>query len=150
VDVGWEVSGAAFAMKPRSRGRVSLVSADPRAPLHVEHGFLDDPVDAATVATAVDELRAFGETDTVRPLVDGELRPGPGVDSASYVRENARGFFHPVGTCAIGPVVDSSCHVLGCEGLVVADASVMPTIPIANTNLTVGAIAERVAELLAD
>lgn len=92
------------------------MSADPRAPLHVEHGFLDDPAD---------------------------------VDSASHVRENARGFVHPVGTCAIGPVVDSSCHVLGWEGFVVADASMLPTILIANTNLTV-AIAERVAELLAD
>ena len=150
VDVGWEVSGAAFAMKPRSRGRVSLVSADPRAPLHVEHGFLDDPVDAATVATAVDELRAFGEIDTVRPLVNGELRPGRGADVAAYVRENVRGFFHPVGTCAIGAVVDSGCRVLGRDGLVVADASVMPTIPVANTNLSVVAIAERVGELLAD
>lgn len=150
LDVGWEASGAAFAMKPRSRGRVSLLSADPRDPLHVEHGFLLDSTDAETVATAVDELRAFAETDAVRPYVAAELRPGPGADSASYVREHARGFFHPVGTCAIGSVVDSSCRVLGREGLVVADASVMPTIPNANTNLSVVAIAERLAELLAD
>ena len=150
LDAGWEVSGAAFAMKPRSRGRVSLVSQDPRVPLRVEHGFLTDPADAETVVRAVDELRAFAEADAVRPLVAGELRPGPGVDSASYVRENARGFFHPVGTCAIGSVVDSRCCVLGRENLHVADASVMPTIPNANTNLSVVAIAERLGELLAD
>ena len=57
----------------------------------------------------------------------------------------ARGFFHPVGTCAIGSVVDARGRVLGLEGLVVADASVMPTIPRANTNLSAIAVAERVA-----
>ena len=48
----------------------------------------------------------------------------------------------------MGRVVDERCRVLGVDGLVVADASVMPTIPRANTNLTVAAIAERVAELV--
>jgi choline dehydrogenase-like flavoprotein len=46
-------------------------------------------------------------------------------------------------------VVDSASRVLGADGLVVGDASIMPTIPRANTNLTVAAIAERLAELLA-
>ena len=61
---------------------------------------------------------------------------------------NVRGFFHPVGTCAIGRVVDGSGHVLGVDGLVVADASVMPTIPRVNTNLSTLALAERIAELI--
>jgi len=65
------------------------------------------------------------------------------------VRGNARGFFHFTGTCAIGRVVDSAGRVLGADGLVVADASIRPTIPRANTNLTVAAIAERTASLLA-
>jgi choline dehydrogenase-like flavoprotein len=58
----------------------------------------------------------------------------------------ARGFFHPVATCAIGQVVDAHGRVVGLEGLVVADASVMPTIPRANTNLSTVALAERIAE----
>jgi choline dehydrogenase-like flavoprotein len=59
-----------------------------------------------------------------------------------------------VGTCAIGAdpddgaVVDGSGAVYGVEGLYVADASVMPTIPRANTHLTTLAVAERLAELL--
>jgi len=64
------------------------------------------------------------------------------------VRSTARGFFHPTGTCAIGSVVDREGRVLGFDGLVVADASIMPTIPRANTNLSTAAIAERIAETL--
>ena len=59
-----------------------------------------------------------------------------------------RGFFHPVGTCAIGTVVDAECGVIGVEALRVADASVMPTIPRVNTNLSTAAIAERVAVMI--
>jgi choline dehydrogenase len=65
------------------------------------------------------------------------------------VRAEARGFFHPTGTCAIGRVVDGDGRVLGLEGLHVGDASVMPTIPRANTNLTAIAVAERLAERMA-
>ena len=57
-----------------------------------------------------------------------------------------RGFFHPVATCAIGRVVDGGGRVLGHDGLFVADASIMPTIPRANTNLSTLALAERLAE----
>jgi choline dehydrogenase-like flavoprotein len=62
------------------------------------------------------------------------------------VRATARGFFHPVGTCAIGSVVDADGRLRGHENLYVGDASIMPTIPRANTNLTTAAIAERIAE----
>ena len=64
------------------------------------------------------------------------------------MRAAKRGFFHPTGTCAMGSVVDERCRVLGYEGLVVADASVIPDIPRANTNLTVAAVAERIAETI--
>jgi choline dehydrogenase-like flavoprotein len=62
------------------------------------------------------------------------------------VRATVRNYFHPVGTCSIGDVVDVDGRVLGLEGLVVADASIMPSIPRANTNLTTAAIAERISE----
>ena len=75
-----------------------------------------------------------------------ELRPGPQVGAREHVEASARGFFHPVGTCAIGSVVDGGGRVLGLDGLVVADASIMPTIPRANTNLSTLALAERLAE----
>jgi choline dehydrogenase len=68
------------------------------------------------------------------------------VDAITHVHETARGFFHPVGTCALGRVVDGNGRVYGIDGLFVADASIMPTIPRANTNLSTLAVAERIAE----
>jgi 5-(hydroxymethyl)furfural/furfural oxidase len=72
-----------------------------------------------------------------------------------WVAERATPFYHPVGTCRMGAsgdaaaVVDPECRVRGVEGLRVIDASIMPTIPRANTNLTTIMIGERMADRLA-
>ena len=145
---GYEVSVAVFAMKPASRGSVRLNSSDPRAPLQIDHGFLSDPVDASVLAEGVEQLREVTATDAVRRLAGRETRPGPEVDATAHVRATARGFFHPVGTCAVGRVVDGHGRVYGLDELVVADASIMPTIPRANTNLSTIALAERIADTL--
>jgi choline dehydrogenase len=149
LDPGYELSAAAFFMKPFSRGRVRLNGADPRTPLAIEHGFLADERDVAPLVEGVDTLRALTADEPLRRHVAGELRPGGAVAAEDHVRAAARGFFHPVGTCAIGAVVDAHGRVLGLEDVVVADASIMPTIPRANTNLTAVAIGERVAGWLA-
>jgi choline dehydrogenase len=148
ADPGGAISAAVFAMKPVSRGRVSLRSRDPEEPLEIDHGFLRDERDARVLAEGVELVREFVGGELLRPFVAREERPGADVRAAVYVRAAKRGFFHPTGTCAIGRVVDERCRVLGVEGLVVADASVMPDIPRANTNLTVAAVAERVGEWL--
>jgi choline dehydrogenase len=148
VDPGYEISGAVFAMKPLSRGQVRLNDADPRTPLSVEHGFLRDPPDAAVLEEGVEVLRGLAAGAEARVYAGRELRPGPEVSAAEHVATGTRGFFHPVGTCALGSVVDASGGVAGLDGLVVADASIMPTIPRVNTNLTVAAIAEKIAETL--
>ncbi len=148
LDPGYEISSAVFFMKPRSRGSVRLTAPDPEAPLAIEHGFLADPADGEPLVEGLERLRELVNVARVSRYVAGELRPGPEADLAAYVRANARGFFHPTGTCAMGAVVDERCRVLGIESLAVGDASVMPTIPRANTNLTVAAVAERLAELL--
>jgi choline dehydrogenase-like flavoprotein len=146
----YDISAAVFVMKPRSRGRVTLTSPEPEAPVHVEHGFLSDERDAAALCEAFEWLRELGRRDPVARYAARELRPGADVDAETHVRATARGFFHPTGTCALGHVVDERCRVLGHDGLVVADASVMPTIPRVPVNLTTAAIAERVAELLVE
>jgi choline dehydrogenase len=148
VDPGYEISGAVFAMKPWSRGRVSLLSPDPRQPLRIEHGFLSDERDAAVLARGVDAIRRLVAQEPLARYAARELRPGEGVDADTHVRAAARGFFHPVGTCAIGRVVDRDGRLVGQEGIVVADASVLPTIPRANTNLSTIAVAEKLAETL--
>jgi choline dehydrogenase len=145
LDIGPEISGAAFAMKPHSRGSVRLNGPDPETPLAIDHGFLRDERDVEVVTEAFERLRELVETSEVRPYAGAELRPGRDVGAEEHVRASARGFFHPVGTCAIGAVVDERCRVLGFENLYVVDASSIPDIPSANTNLTTVALAERAA-----
>jgi choline dehydrogenase len=70
------------------------------------------------------------------------------VPALEHVRAGARGFFHPVGTCALGAVAEPDGRVRGFENLFVGDASFLPTIPRVNTNLTVAAVAERLAETI--
>jgi choline dehydrogenase-like flavoprotein len=65
------------------------------------------------------------------------------------VLASATSMFHPVGTCAIGTVVDPKLRVRGVQGLYVADASVMPVIPRANTNIPTLMVAEKAATHIA-
>ena len=145
---GYEPSVAVFAMKPASRGAVRLTSSDPRAPLAIDHGFLSDARDAEVLAEGVEALRTLAGGDRIGPYAGREERPGAAVGARAHVSASARGFFHPVATCAIGRVVDGDGGVRGLDGLHVADASIMPTIPRANTNLSTVALAERLAEVI--
>jgi choline dehydrogenase len=111
----------------------------------VERGFLSQEGDLRPILEGVELARSLADTEPLRELLDRELRPGE-LAPEDYVRSMIRGYFHPAGTCPIGDVVDASGSVLGIAGLVVADASVMPTLPRANTNLTTAAVAERLAE----
>ena len=149
LDDGPEISAAAFAMKPRSTGRVRLNDRDPRVPLAIEHGFLTDASDVDVVAEGVDALRELAASAPVRPYVAREIRPGREVSSLTHARTAFRGFFHPVGTCALGIVADTDGRVRDLDGVYVADASFVPELPRANTNLTVAAVAERLADRLA-
>ena len=90
------------------------------------------------------------------PYRGRELLPGDEVTSReeidAFIRQTATTNFHVSGTCAMGAgagaVVDSECRVYGIEGLRVADASVMPSIPSGNTNAPTIMIGEKVADLL--
>jgi choline dehydrogenase len=146
LDIGPEISGAAFAMKPFSRGSVRLHSPDPATPLAIDHGFLRDQRDVEVLTEGFERLRELAASDHVQPYVAREVRPVADVNAEEHVRATARGFFHPVATCAIGRVLDQRCRVLGVENLYVVDASAVPEIPSANTNLTTIALAERAAE----
>jgi choline dehydrogenase len=141
----YEAGAMVFHMKPASHGRVSLRSRDPSVMPLVERGFLSQEGDLRPILEGVELARSLADTEPLRELLDRELRPGE-LAPEDYVRSMIRGYFHPAGTCPIGDVVDASGSVLGIAGLVVADASVMPTLPRANTNLTTAAVAERLAE----
>ena len=147
----------AVALKPESRGRVRIRSADPEAVPVVEHGFLTDPDghDVSMLMDGVQLARRLAATKALSGLCEGELAPGADLEDGelqAYARRWVGGHWHPVGTCRMGPetdpdaVVDHNGCVHGFANLFVADASVMPTIPRANTHLPVLAVAERIAE----
>jgi choline dehydrogenase-like flavoprotein len=107
----------------------------------VERRFLSHEEDVEAILDGIEIARRVAAAEPLPGLLAEELRPGQD-DPVAYVRATTRNYFHPAGTCALGRVVDVHGRVLGTEGLYVADASVMPTIPRANTNLTTAAIAE--------
>jgi choline dehydrogenase len=144
---GYEASMSVFHMKPGSAGRVRLRSRDPAELPVVERGFLGDPGDLATVVEGLELARELAAQEPLARFLGSEREPGA-EELSAYATGTMRSYFHPAGTCGMGRVVDTHGRVLGVEGLVVADASVMPTIPRANTNLTTVAIAERLAETI--
>jgi choline dehydrogenase len=146
---GYAISAAVFAMKPVSLGSVRLAGDDPRTPPVVDHGFLREEADAEVLVEGVEALRELARSDEVRQYAARESRPGAEVDAGTYVRTSARGFFHPTGTCALGRVADGEGRVLGFDNLYVADASFIPSVPRANTNPTVAAVAEKLAQSVA-
>jgi choline dehydrogenase len=133
-----------FHMKPLSAGSVRLASTDPAVPPLVERGFLSREEDLAPLLEGIELARAIGATEPLRDLLGAELAPAQ-QSPDEYVRATIRNYFHPAGTCPLGTVVVTHGRVFGSEGLYLADASFMPTIPRANTNLTTAAIAEKVA-----
>jgi choline dehydrogenase len=155
---GYEVHMSVFAMHPEATGRVLLRSADPETTPLVEQGFLSafPRRDLSVVADGVRLARRLAGTSAICARVKKETVPGRAIEGetlAQFIRANVVGYSHPVGTCKMGrsgdprAVVDPSGRVHGYENLFVADASIMPSIPGANTNLTVVAAAERIAEL---
>ena len=144
---GYQASSIVFHMKPLSTGRLRLRSTDPMdAPL-VERGFLTRPEDVFPLLEGIELARSIGAAEPLRSMISAELSPGA-TDPERYLRDTVRNYFHPAGTCPLGSVVGRHGEVLGVEGLFVADASIMPTIPRANTNLTTAAIAEHIAETI--
>ena len=143
----------------RSRGSVRLRSADPADPPRIDIAHLRHPEDMTRMIEATRHARRLSRTPPLAGFVTGaELAPGPAISDdntaglARSIRERAGSYHHPVGTCAMGPrpgdgaVVDARGAVHGIDRLWVADASVMPAIPAANTNLTAIVIAERIAQ----
>ncbi len=138
-------------LSPTSRGQVTLRSrlahAKPRI-LHNYYATEDDRrsvIDGTRVALEIASrpaLRKLHKADWAVPESDSDT------DILAFVRRNTRTIFHPVGTCAMGTVVDAELRVYGVERLRVVDASVMPTVPRGNTNAPTIMIAEKAADLI--
>jgi len=145
---------SAQLLEQEAPGRIHLNSTDPRDFPAIETGMLEHPADAKKMVAAMEFIRDLARTSPMREFY-GELRnPGPDEDWATFARSTYDSYQHPCGTCKMGPasdpaaVVDQRLRVHGLDNLWVADASVMPEVVRANTNSTVYAIGERLAEFL--
>lgn len=139
------------AMLPCSRGSVRLVSDDPTARPRIDPGYLAEESDRAVMRIGLERAREVGAR-MAEEWGATEIAPGPAStrdEVDAYLRVGTVPYAHHVGTCALGSddgdVVDLDLRVRGVAGLRVVDASVLPSLPSANTNATVLAVAERTA-----
>lgn len=152
----WECKMYVANMSPQSRGRLALRDRDPQRNPVIDTGYFTDPGDH-DLAVLLDGIALTREVARQRPFADligQELNETVGMLTAEDLRRNSLHYFHPAGTCKMGPasdpdaVVDPVGRVHGLEGLHVVDASIMPTVPRANTNLPTLMVAERIAAML--
>jgi choline dehydrogenase len=151
--VGYTIAFA--VMHTHSRGSVRLASADPASPPLIDPNYFGDDRDMAGMLTALRVAREIGSSPAFDDWRDEEALPGPDLQDETelrdYLRRDTDPYYHTVGTCRIGTdpaaVVDPQLRVRGIDRLRVADASVIPTVPGANTHATVLAIAERASTL---
>jgi choline dehydrogenase len=134
-----------------ARGSVRLASADPTAKPIVRNDFYAVEADMARMMDAMRLALEICAQPAFKPYA-AEPFTAPADDSDEALRaliaQTTYEVYHPVGTCAIGSVVDADLRVEGTESLRVVDASVMPTVPRGNTNAPTIAIAERAADLI--
>jgi len=146
----------ACALRPKSRGSISLVSRDPKVLPAIQPNYLADPEDLQVLVEGFEMAREIIEKASLKNLHKRWWSPGEALSEpdavANFIRQNAETIYHPVGTCKMGQdemaVVDSELRVRGVDGLRVVDASIMPTLISGNTNAPVIAIAEKAAEMI--
>lgn len=146
--------------RPRSSGRLYLTSPDPDVPPALDFRYLTDPggYDVGTLVDGVRIARTVAATAPLRDWIAREVAPGAGVQSDAdvehYARRSHHTVYHPAGTCRMGAdddplaVVTPDLRVRGLDGVLVADASVFPTMPAVNPMITVLMVGERAADLV--
>jgi choline dehydrogenase-like flavoprotein len=143
-------------LRPRSRGRIFLQSAEPLAPAGIDPNYLAEPRDMENLVAGFKAARRILAQPAFEPHRAGEYEPGESVatddEIRDYIRHRSETIYHPVGTCKMGndamAVVDARLRVHGVQGLRVADAAILPTLIGGNTNAPTTMIAERAAEFI--
>nr|BDD69329.1 choline oxidase [Verruciconidia persicina] len=148
--------------RPRSKGRIYLTSNDPSVKPALDFRYFTDPegYDAATFVAGIKAARKIAAQEPFKDWLKQEVAPGPKVQSdediSEYARRVAHTVYHPAGTTKMGDVekdelavVDPTLKVRGIKNLRIADAGVFPEMPSINPMLTVLAVGERAAELIA-
>ena len=143
-------------LRPKSRGAISLNSANPMDHARIDANYLSDPQDMDKMIKGVKaSLEVLGQPALdqyrgERVIPNYELNSDD--DIRKFIHEAAETIYHPVGTCKMGQddmaVVNERLQVRGVSGLRVVDASIMPTLIGGNTNAPTMAIAEKAADMI--
>ncbi|KAF5528611.1 Oxygen-dependent choline dehydrogenase [Colletotrichum aenigma] len=152
---------ANVGLLPTSRGSVTIASRNPETPPVINPNFFASEIDRFVWRDSIRRMIRMmvgGESTLSRGIVEAEAPPAGlealTVDSTdeeieARIRAAVIGTYHPMGTCAMGKVVDSDLRVKGVANLSVVDASVFPTIITAHIQAAVYALAEQAAEIIA-
>jgi choline dehydrogenase len=140
---------------PKSRGTVTLRSANPADRPIIDANFLSHPDDVKALAVGIEMCRAIGNAAPLRELSKREVVPGKALTGQAmedFVRNGATTYFHESGSCRMGKdpraVVDAKLRVNGVRNLRIADSSIMPRIASAATMASCVFIGERMAQIL--
>ena len=145
-----------WQMRPESRGHVLARTPSPHDAPEIQPNYLADEMDQAAIVRGLRWCRKFLNAAPLVTYNDGETLPGRDVETddelLDYARSRGATVYHAVSTCRMGTdpraVVDERLRLKGIDQLRIVDASVMPTMPSANTNAATLMIAEKAADLI--
>jgi choline dehydrogenase len=149
-----------YQLRPRSTGYLALKSADPFEFPAVQPNYMAHEEDKKVIVAALRMTRHLLHSRQLRKYWAGDESPAASVvtdeDFLEFARQRGGTSWHLIGTCRMGPasdpasVVDSQLRVIGLNGLRVADASIMPTMPSGNTMIPTMMVAEKAADMILD
>lgn len=144
--------------KPKSRGQITLTSADPRDKPSILFNYMTAKEDIEAFRSCIRLTREIMLKPAMDPYRGDEIQPGAekvgDAEIDAWVRQNAESAYHPACTCKMGAasdpmaVLDRDCRVLGVDGLRVVDSSIFPTIPNGNLNAPTIMVAEKASDII--
>ncbi|MBH0057509.1 choline dehydrogenase [Pseudoalteromonas sp. SWXJZ94C] len=142
--------------KPKSRGSVTIASANPEQPPTILFNYLEHQDDIEGFRACVRLTRDIIEQNAFDEYRDEEIQPGKHIQTDeeidAFVRQAVESAYHPSCSCKMGEddmaVVNSNTQVHGIEGLRVVDSSIFPTVPNGNLNAPTIMVAEKAADII--